>query len=115
VWAPLLPEGTRVELYGIVGIQEDKHLFTVVNRPVDSPPTDFRSWGRGCFVVDQWYGLQSATPAVKSFHPDDDLPDEGFYDTTFIAWWEVVLAKVLKTSGATNKLAPQAEFAAGRN
>ncbi|EIV96213.1 hypothetical protein [Frankia sp. QA3] len=113
VYAPLLPAGTRVELYGIVGLHEDKHLFTVVNRPADSSPTDFRTWGRGCFVVDQWYGLQTTTPAVKSFDPHDDLPGEGFHDLTFIGWWNEVLAKVQPKSGIGNKLAPQAEFSAG--
>jgi hypothetical protein len=114
LYAPLLPEGIRVELYGIVGIHSDKHMFTVVNRSPESTPTDFRTWGRGCFVVDQWYGRQSLTPAVKSFDPQDDLPGAGFYDLAFIAWWDEVLGRVLPTSGGGNTLAPQAEFFAGR-
>ncbi|WP_261555651.1 hypothetical protein [Frankia tisae] len=114
VYAPLLPEGTRVELYGIVGMHSDKHLFTVVNRPVDSSPANFRAWGRGCFVVDQRYGRQAMTPAVKSFDPQDDLPGTGFYDPAFISWWDELLAKVLPASGGGNKLALQAEFTAGQ-
>ncbi|HMA45963.1 MAG TPA: hypothetical protein VKP11_01930 [Frankiaceae bacterium] len=111
---PLLPAGTPVELYGIVGRQEDKHLFTVVNRAAGSDPSDHSTWGRDCFVVDQWYALQTGTAPVKS------LADGPYHDREFLEWWTATLTKTFlfypKGGGKetrTNHLEPQARFAAG--
>jgi hypothetical protein len=92
----LLPKGTPVEVYGILSRDiSDLHMFTVVGRSADSDPAQPDTWGAGCFAVDQWYGLQTATNAVKSVAPGP------FHDTVFLDW--------LRTS----RIVPQVEFLAG--
>ncbi|GAB2824653.1 hypothetical protein GCM10027176_31470 [Actinoallomurus bryophytorum] len=83
--AALLPSGTRVEVFGITGIHQDKHLFTVVNRARDGEENDYKTWGPDCYVIDQWYALQTATQPVKF------LVEGPFYDTEFVAWWDATV------------------------
>jgi hypothetical protein len=111
---PLLPAGTRVEVYGIVPNQDAKHLFTVVNRSRGSDENNFTTWGQNCFVVDQWYALQTETSPVKT------LTQGPYYDDEFITWWNATVPGS-KTSVAPgkegtplpNSFKPQMEFAAG--
>ncbi|WP_322761862.1 hypothetical protein [Frankia sp. Cr2] len=112
----LLPPGTQVEVYGIEGQQDAKHVFTVVNRNVKRHPErdtdmtegDFTRWGDTCFVVDQWYGLQTGTSPVKSFTPGP------YYDKDFIDWWTTLLAKTNpEGTKKLNKLQSKASFTAG--
>jgi len=108
---PLLPKGTRVEVYGIIGTQEGKHMFTVVNRAADSKEGEYATWGPDCFVVDQWYALQTGTRPVKT------LAQGPLYDAVFIDWWNATVpgTRPSKEEGKTlsNSFKPQMEFRAG--
>jgi hypothetical protein len=96
--AALLPRGTRVEVFGILGFHEDKHLFTVVNRDPNSDAASYHTWGPDCYVVDQWYALQTATKPVKS------LTDGPFYDPEFIKWWNATVPGTRKSNAPDQKL-----------
>jgi hypothetical protein len=107
----LLPNGTRVEVYGIVGTQEAKHMFTVVGRAADSDPGKYQTWGPDCFVVDQWYALQTGTLPVKR------LSAGPCYDPAFIQWWDSTVPGTkpgkMPYTFISNKFAPQMEFRTG--
>jgi hypothetical protein len=81
-YGALLPLGVRVEVYGIVGNQDAKHMFVVVGRALGSTAGDTQTWGPGCFVVDQWYALQTGTQPVKCLDPNS-----AHYDAAFVTWW----------------------------
>jgi len=111
---PLLPPGTRVEVYSIVGRQDDKHLFTVVNRKSGSDERDYTTWGDDCFVVDQWYALQTVTSPVKSFVGEH-------MDPVFLTWLKSTLAQTYLVSLSTGEriqssptLKSQASLLAGK-
>jgi hypothetical protein len=107
----LLPAGTRVELYGIVGTQEAKHMFTVVNRAADSDQGNYREWGPECFVVDQWYALQTGTSPVKS------LVEGPGFDPVFIKWWNDIVPGTkpgkMPYTTISNRFASQRAFKTG--
>lgn len=108
---PLLPTGMRVEVYGIVGTQDAKHMFTVVNRAADSEEGNYRTWGPECFVVDQWYALQTGTKPVKF------LTEGPCFDQVFIQWWNDTVpgTKPGKMPGTyiSNKFQSQMKFVTG--
>lgn len=104
----LLPPSYRVEWYAWKGITGDDHAFTVVNRAEGSSETDWSTWGVGCFVVDQWYALQTRTSPVKALDETST-----FYDGVFLEWWKHILSKRLETKQgktARNTLRSLAEF-----
>jgi hypothetical protein len=80
----LLPPNCRVEWYGWKGISSFDHLFTVVNRAEGSANGNWSTWGYDCFVVDQWYALQTCTHPVKTLNNQASE----FYDKLFLEWWE---------------------------
>lgn len=51
-----LPKGIPIELFSLIGGDEDMHSFVVVNRNPDSSIEDMHAWGKDAMIIDTWFG-----------------------------------------------------------
>ena len=78
----LVPEGATVEQFNLLASGEG-HAFVVIGRDPESTPATLTTWGKDCFIVDQWYARQRVTkPGI--FAVKDLVEDSPFYDAAFL-------------------------------
>ena len=78
----LVPEGATVEQFNLLARGEG-HAFVVIGRDPQSTSATLATWGKRCFIVDQWYARQRRTsPGI--FAVKDLEQDSPFYDAAFL-------------------------------
>ncbi len=80
----LVPPGASVEQFNLEESGQG-HAFVVVGRDADSKPATPATWGKDCFVVDQWYARQRVREPGR-YAVKDVTDSSPFYDPAFLAF-----------------------------